>query len=63
MANYQGDQYMGIDGTRYFISPLYEDMDPIGRVRQARAQTERIIGNANVSWDHNTQGGVQSPSA
>ena len=53
MANYQGDQYMGVDGTRYFTLPLYKDMDPTGRVRQAKAQTEPIIGKANVSWGHN----------
>ena len=63
MANYQGDQYMGKDGTRYFISPLYEDMEPTGRVRQARAQMEPIFGKANVSWDRNTQGGGPSSPA
>ena len=63
MANYQGDQYMGEDGTRYFISPLYEDMEPSGRVRHARAQTEPIFTKANVSGDRNAQGGGSSSPA
>ena len=62
MANYQGDQYMGVDGARYFLSPLYKDMDPTQKVHHARAQTEPTFGKGNVSWDHNTKDGAPSPT-
>ena len=40
MANYQGDRYMGTEGTIYLITPSYEDMDSHGVILQSRALSE-----------------------
>ena len=39
---------MGVNGIRYLITPMFDDMDPIGKVHPTRAQTELIMGNLNV---------------
>ena len=53
---------MGPDGIRYFITPLFEDMDPLGRVRQVRAQTKHIPTNQNIRWGQQMQDKSQDPS-
>ena len=63
MVNYQGDQYMDANGTRYFLMPLFNDMDPIGQVHQVRAQTKPLPGDWNVRWGQQTQGKSHVPSA
>ena len=37
---FQGDQYVGIEGTIYLITPSFEDMDSHGVVLHSRAHSE-----------------------
>ena len=39
-AMFQGDRYVGIEGTIYLITPSYKDMDSHGVVLQSRAHSE-----------------------
>ena len=39
-AMFQGDRYLGTEGTIYLITPSYEDMDSHGVVLQTRASSE-----------------------
>ena len=48
MANYQGDHYMGVNGTKYLIMPMFDDMDPTRKVHHIRVQIELIMGNFNM---------------
>ena len=50
MVSYQGDHYMGVNGVKYLITPLVEDMDQSGRIfQQTRAQSKPTLGNPNSS--------------
>ena len=37
MVNFQGDQYISVNGTRYLIMPMFDDMDNKRKVHQIRA--------------------------
>ena len=49
MVNYQGDHYMGVNGVKYLITPLFEDMDPTGRIFHTKADSEPSAGNPSSS--------------
>ena len=60
MVNYQGDHYMGVNGVKYLIKPLFEDMDPTGRIFHTRADSEPSAGNPSSSkgLEHPSQGDI-----
>ena len=51
---------MRLDGIRYFITPLFENMDPTGRVRQRGGRKWNLY---QERWGQQTQDKSQAPIA
>ena len=47
-AMFQGDRYVGTEGTIYLITPSFEDMDSHGVVLHSRAHSEPPINSRGV---------------
>ena len=63
VVNFQGDQYMGMNGTKYLLTPHYEEMDFTRRILHTKADLGPTLGNPGADPGTGKQSQSKEPSA